>query len=473
MQKFSGRLDLDEVKDAIDYLMPDQIPAKKDMVRRGRCEGFRLSRGVKRLGNDLHNLPQVLESNFFESVQGIVQDDMPVESGAKALKHRISLIRLRHQAGRLGLPWNQSLPWQFEVPQDGESAFTRKIHPAELVPDSPSDWIPYDPEMTAVEWDFDEYFNTKDYQDFHSCHYSFLASDDPYPYPASPSKDSGRDTMLSVLGESMPDTRNNIIMEEDSSKLHEVKTTGKESIPTPDRVQSILVETTTLLKDAGNLALQEGEFDLAAKRYDKALRYASVACMSFPTKSLEFASGREEFFSDSGGFHFLTWDQLTKLVVRTRLNLALLFLKPHFSMHEEAIEQSQKALHDLAPFCCKKGSIMKGKKLTRVHKEGEPDETYIDAKALEAKAYFRLGSAQYELDDYPEAILSYEKSVQSTEATNANPDNLVLRRLSEAKRESRRARKRERKKFEFGFSRIVSPDSKKSGREAPSDSNIT
>jgi len=204
------------------------------------------------------------------------------------------------------------------------------------------------------------------------------------------------------------------------------------------------------LKDAGNQALQEGDLDLAARRYDKAIRYGAVALMSFPARNLDFAGGRKELLKENGGYH-VEWGPLIRVLIVTRLNLSLLLLKPHFERRDLAAEQAQLALHDLAPFCAKKGKIMKGAKVDKVHRDDEPEETYLDAMTLQAKAYFRLGSAQYDLGDYCEAISSFENSVRSTKEAKAKPDNLVLRRLSEAKREKRLKGKRHRKKFKFAF----------------------
>ena len=95
---------------------------------------------------------------------------------------------------------------------------------------------------------------------------------------------------------------------------------------------------------------------------------------------------------------------------------------------------------------------MKGSKLDIVYREDEPEETYFDAMTLQAKAYFRLGSAQYELEEYCEAISSFEKSIRSTHEAKGKPDSLIFRRLSEAKRQKRRKVKHQRKKFKFSFS---------------------
>jgi len=450
VQDLLTRLDSDEITDSIDYVLPDEIPASRD-ISRGSF-GFLSIRGStrrSRLGNDLHNLPSLLVSNYFETVRGLFEDMVPVESGARHLKHRVSLIRMRHQADRLGLYWNPLLPWKIEVPDEAKG-----FHPADLVPDYPSDWIPYDPEMSQSPWNFEEYFNLKDYQAFYSEHYLCLEMDEPYP-------------AAFVLDGQECRSRRDEVAENAQTSGEERPDTDRDS----DSVHDALIKTIELLKDAGNLSLQEGALDLAARRYDKALCYGSVAYMTFPSKGLLLAHDKAGMVMDSGGVPFLKWNELAQLVIRTRLNLALIFLKPHFSKPQEAARQALNALNDLEPFCAQKGKIMKGEKLDKVHEESEREETYLEAKALQAKAYFRLGSAQSEMGEISDAILMYECSVLSSEQAKAKPDRLVLQRLSEAKRETRLARKRERMKYEIGFSGVVSPDNntKKSGRA--NDSN--
>ena len=454
VQKLLTLLDSDEIMDSIDNVLPDEIPASRD-VSRGSF-GFLSTRGStrrSRIGNGLHNLPSLLVRNYFETVRGLVEGMVPVESGARHLKHRVTLIRMRHQADRLGLYWNPSLPWKFEVP-DEAATDGKGFHPADLVPDYPSDWIPYDPEMNQSPWNFEDYFNLKDYQAFYSEHYPWLEMDEPSP-------------AAFVLD-----------VQECSRHRDEVAKcaqTSSEERPGSDRdadcVHNALIKTIKILKDGGNLSLQEGALDLAARRYDKALCYGSVASMTFPSKGLFVAHDRAGMVINSGGFSFLKWNELAQLVIRTRLNLALIFLMPHFSKPQEASRQALNAIQDLEPFCAQKGKIMKGEKLDKVHGDSEPEEIYLEAKALQAKAYFRLGSAQSELGEISDAILSYECSINASEQAKAKPDRLVLRRLSEAKRESRLARKRERTKYEIGFASVVSPDNTKSGRANDSNSN--
>lgn len=448
VQKQLNKLDSEDIKQLID-VFPDQIPSPKDSNYRGRFGGRLLLReaaGGTRLGNDLHNLPRLLLKNFYDCVVGVIRDDSPVESGLHALKHRISLIRLRHQADKLGLHWGLSSSWKFDPPRKNASASTEKncqdLHPADLVPDFPSDWIPYDPEMTENAWDLKDYFNTKDYVEYYMERYPELEYDERlcemFDVLHEDEQDASTSSGQQILG----------VDESDKKSIScdakgETSTTDQKSDRCPKQtVRSRIYETAKLLKDAGNLALWEEDLDLAARRYDKAIRFGAIATMKFPSKNHDTAI--------TGG-HRLEWDPLIRVIIASRLNLSLLMLKPHFSRYEQAAEQARLALHDLSPFCVAEGKVMKGSKLDKMHRDDEPEQTYLEAMSLQAKAYFRLGSAQYELGEYGKAISSFESSVRCTELARAKPDNLVLRRLNEAKRESRLKSKRQRKKFKFAF----------------------
>ncbi len=448
VQKHLSKLNVEDIMQFTD-VFPDQIPSSKDIRHRGTFGSRVLLRetgDVPRIGNDLHNLPGILLKNFFACLRGLFRDDLPVESGVRDLKHRISLIRLRHQADMLGLPWNPSLPWQLEPPTTGRKPGFKallEIHPADLVPDFPSDWLPYDPEMTKSPWDFDNYFNKKDYNDFYYERYMALQEDEPTSCIADLAEPedhdaSRRSEKSAERGDE--DSENKVVSSFDDGQVpannHGVEICCKRS------VLKHLYETIKLLKDAGNVALLEENLDLAARRYDKAILYGAIVTMSIPSNHLRFATLE--------GYH-LEWDPFIKVLISTRLNLTLLLLKAHFSQYEEAAEQAKRALHDLGPFCVTMGMIMMGADLDKVHRENEPEQNYLEAKALQAKAWFRLGSAQYELGEYCDAISSFEKSVQSTQLAKAKPDSLVIRRLAEAKREKRQKSKRHRKKFKFAF----------------------
>jgi tetratricopeptide (TPR) repeat protein len=434
-----------ETCDEID-IPPDAIPGTKVLTQRGRFGRHFLSRdgsGGRRLGNDLHNLPQVLKQNLYSCIRSLVDgDDVPVESDIEALKHRVSVIRLRHQADRLGLRCNPSRPWQLEK---GSSINGVDVHAADLVPD-PSDWIPYDPETSKSPWDFSNYFNHSEYGDFYRDRYVLQHSDCPINSDES-SENENIDEEVSRNNGGVK--RGNYGWAQGSLPVdRKIVSSSSEDDDDEDirAALQVLYDTMLVLKDGGNAAMHGGKLDLAANRYDKAIQYGAVATMSFPVKNLKFAKGRIETLKDSG-CHVLEWSPILKLLIITRLNLALLMLKPYFSQPDQTVEQARLALEELKPFCTKKGKVV----LDAVYRDDEPAETFIDAKTLQAKAFFRLGSAQYELGDNDEAIQAFEQSVKCTQEANSKPDTLVLRRLNEAKKESKRRNKKRRKKFKFAF----------------------
>jgi len=155
---------------------------------------------------------------------------------------------------------------------------------------------------------------------------------------------------------------------------------------------------------------------------------------------------------------------LLKILINTRLNLAMAMLKPELSDPQGAAEQSSQALQELRPFTVEKGKVRVGRH-KRDPEEGivgtttpppppgtdEPLETFREAKTLQAKAYFRLGTAQYATKDFAAAVKSFEHSIKSTMAAteHGKPGTLVLRRLAEAKREHSKKKRRHRKKFKL------------------------
>lgn len=76
----------------------------------------------------------------------------------------------------------------------------------------------------------------------------------------------------------------------------------------------------------------------------------------------------------------------------------------------------------------------------------------MEAKALQAKAYFRLGSAQLALCEYNEAVRAFEQCVDSTKSAGMAVDAGVLKKMNEAKRFRKEKKERQRKKFKFMFS---------------------
>ena len=141
---------------------------------------------------------------------------------------------------------------------------------------------------------------------------------------------------------------------------------------------------------------------------------------------------------------------------------------PPFSLRQEiddtkgAITQANLSLKELKPFATEKGIVLTGKKLTKKRTD-EPLDTYTESKALQAKAYFRLGSAQIAVQEYDDAVKTFEHSVDSTKEAGMMVDAAVMRKINEAKRGRKEKKERQRKKFKFMFSSKDMDDSKDSG----------
>ena len=117
-------------------------------------------------------------------------------------------------------------------------------------------------------------------------------------------------------------------------------------------------------------------------------------------------------------------------------------------------------------FRSKKGKVI----LSDVVSDNEPTETYLEAKAVEAKAYFRLGCATYELKDYAKSVKSFQSSldcfyeIQKVSATTTpgvpprKPDAVLLRRLHDAKVQLKKKKERTNEKLRSAFG--SSPPSK-------------
>lgn len=471
-------------------IYPDQIP-RLSCLRRNRLSR---SNWIRRayasvasgkapgIGNNLHNLPQTLGDNLFACLQSMFDDsDVPVESDVEKLKHRITLIRLRHQADRLGLKWDPRNPWIMEQMESNEDTYI-KYCPADLVPDYPSDWIPYDPDMCdRISFDFDDYFNKVDYLDFYREQYSpldelgvirseiqnSLESDncneidehfdsDGRLTKVAP-KNTGKDPKSS--GAKMGECENTSGRNAYSSEV-----TGSHD------AQFVLLETMTVLKDGGNAALKSGDLDLAATRYDKAIQYGAVHFMRFfaqtgpnlhdsplgaPRKD---AAEKVSLESPSK-----KWSSLLKTMIVCRLDLAFVLLKPRFDQAEVAASLAELALEDLisvTDFEVRKKAQGDSSSQGKLSSD-EPDPVVDEALSLQSKAFYRLGCAQFSLKKFHCAIESFESSILSTQLIGdgtVEPDSVVFRRLREARHAYSSRTKRQRKKFKLAFS-VASPSS--------------
>lgn len=348
-------------------ILPDYVPSPEELAASGRFS-FPRRRGIcsvaensPRVGNALQCLPSVLRQNRFECYKGYHEEsDIPVESKLSLFSHRVSLARLRHQADRCGLIWDPWAPWAFETKH-----LTSKVHPADLVPDCPSDWINYDhkmqpsPMFTHVHCNVARYDASVFAETFTRFFDSFSGPDGCLPWLEGGVRDvNGGDDWDSTSGE--------------TSRM-------------------LLYRTALLCKEAGNEAMRDDLFDTAARRYDKAIQYCAVAFMRYyegQTTLSHLTEGHHEIVQNDGqrpkaSNTIVTWSPLLRVLVTSRLNMALLFLKPCFSQPAVAAVQARSAVKLLAPFTIHKGKVVSIRdKEEHIVKVDEPPDTYLEAQSL-------------------------------------------------------------------------------------------
>ncbi|KAL3936106.1 MAG: hypothetical protein SGBAC_008506 [Bacillariaceae sp.] len=461
-------------------ILPDSIPGAKDRKEAdmyGSRGGFRRHAGQPRICNDMQNLTKIVKLNLYACIKSRVngEDDVPVESDLDALQHRICMIRQRHQADMMGVQWNPNTPWRLDKTEGID------VHPADLIPQSPSDWFLHDSDMHRGEMVLPEYFNTKQHQDFYFLRYTNF--EDIQAFSTGPAVHSDSFHVADVTEQNEDKTTGDKRKKNQVHKAKIIGDTARENVseyarsgsddgeneseqtdstaPTckmnqasfegteDDLAHNHLYHTMLLLKDAGNEALEAKNFDTAARRYDTGIQYGAVASMCYPAHRVGFSDRAGKEMRANGWLH-LEWAPTVRLLIVLRLNHALTMLKPYFGQPHHAAEQARLAILELRPFCTKKGKIMKGSKMTEVYREDEPVETFLDAIKLQAKAFFRMGCAHYEMDEYGEAIRVFESSVKCTQLSGADTDKSVLRRLTNAKREYKRTMKQQ-KRFKFSF----------------------
>eukprot|EP00978_Attheya_sp_CCMP212_P026815 scaffold88888_cov55-Attheya_sp.AAC.5 len=482
-------------------LMPDEIPLVdtgieehilgalgffRSVIQRHQTIG-RTAVGSER-GNNLRNLPDILRNNYFSCVRAKNDPEgEPVRSGKSELKRRVSLIRLRHQADQLGLSFNSSYPWKMHPKKrlvrhniEKEECKKGKIqsclwyedvasfeHAADSVPECPSDWIPFDNSMTQRPKPAGIDFNMNDYSDIVGERYGIFKNIDKCVHDGNMTNGDDVKVSVSISGHPTPQEVDEVNSKENMTSFKSVPCGTSDGV-VEDNNQSetgspgnddfsneawdSLFETTLLLKESGNAALRSGSVSLAAYSYDKALRYCAVAFMNFPSGNSDFLSCHQHALEVNSG-HEVVWTPLLNLMITVRLNLAMVLLKPELRDHAASIDQANLALVDLKPFATTKGKVLIGKKLEDC-RENEPHKTYTEAKHLQAKAYFRLGTAQHNSTEFSKAARSFMKSVRCAKEANpsADPDSTLLMRLAEAKRAHDRTKERQRKKFKTLFS---------------------
>jgi len=478
-------------------VLPDEIPTNDDVPearglfsgvssfffprsRRGGAHG----RGGLYIGNDLRNLPEILRQNYFACVLAQESgDDEPIRSSLEDLKRRISLMRLRHQADSQGLLSNAAIPWLLRprkqyIDRDliekkdlingdvnktkGEQSCFTYGDVVDLIPNFPCDWIPYDPELSRAPRPCGLNFNTEDYANYYQENYGSREALSNPPLHAelflSWAPQVRTESSLALLCESAGNRHSEQEEHEDEETDDDSHNGNGDKTPNDTRASScsqskvdveqaygILHETVMALEEAGNKAVKWESYNLAARRYDLALQYCAVGFMMYPTGPADLVFRSKDAM--------LRWSPLLKLLIAVRLDLSMVLLKSPVLEPKKAADQAMMALLELGPFCSEKGKVKKGKDLDIMYNEEEPEQTFLEAKELEAKAFFRLGSAQCEIGDYGEAVRSYEHSIESTKSISktAKPERVVLTRLADAKRENSRKNKRQRKKLKAMF----------------------
>ena len=428
------------------------------------------------IGNDLTNLNDVLTKNYFqcarsESMAGDY-DNAPVKGMFLPMKIRVNLMKLQHQASRLGLEYDNGVPWMFKAKQHLLTASIGDIEEsrggdcenqkmvsygclADFIPDNPSDWLPFDVPFARPPLPAGMPFNM--------IHQEYLY--DLFSTEVGTFRDVC--TIMAKLyinndegSEKAVDSNHNDNIDEDVSSTQQPQSDlNKPEVVYPGDAQAwdFLFQTVSLLKEAGNAALKASLPCLAARRYDKAINYCAVAYLKFPVGMIKFLAEQQLKISENGGYECY-WTELLQTLIMVRLNLAMVLLMPEIQDAKGAVTQAEQSLRELKPFATNKGVVFMGKKLA-FNRTDEPEDTYVQAKALQAKAYFRLGSAQLVLGEYDDAVKSLECSVASTREANMKVDAGLLRKLNKAKHIRNDRIERQRKKFKLLFGSSIQEDS--------------
>jgi tetratricopeptide (TPR) repeat protein len=367
--------------------------------------------------------------------------------------------RLRLQALSLGMDVNPWAPWVFE----NKNSFLRVddtfgFHKADLVPDNPSDWIYFDPQMIF-------HFAVNFYCIFNIEGFGEVLR---RTFPENPVF-FGHGTMQEKFTKKFAKIKLPWIADEHwkNNENMKQKTELKENWSL-----SVFEETITVLKDGGNEAMKLGLYHRAAQRYDKGIQYCAVALMEHPmaipnhpevysvglvylyrNRSLPTSffgtkiEGYQSMVIKDGTSPYIYWSSVLQTLIALRLNLSLLLLKPEFRSPLRASEQALEVLKLLKPFVTNpclvvgEGSVL-GKSDAQEFGKPEPISTFREAKPLEAKAYYRLGCAQFELHNYRDAVKGFRQSLECSQRAKCDrwgkalgtvkPNPQVLQRIEEA-----------------------------------------
>ena len=208
---------------------------------------------------------------------------------------------------------------------------------ADLIPDSPSDWVPFEKLLANPARSGGMRFNTK-YTRYH-----LETSTDQSVTPVDraqlvESNESDVDNRKSgdMLASKQPHSMQSNEALVQSQEEHRYK---------PSQAWDILFQTVSLLKEAGNEALKASLPCLAARRYDKAINYCSLAYLQFPAGTNDFLVEHMFAVSKNGGYE-CRWNELLKTLLMIRLNLALCYLK------EVSQSAGGRAIPSTSPLLC-------------------------------------------------------------------------------------------------------------------------
>jgi hypothetical protein len=283
---------------------PEETPPFEEEIEDSMFGGFmgmlfaraRSSQDGPFIGNDMMSLSKELGKNYFACARSDSEEE-PVKSGLLGLKQRVSMLKLKHQSDRLGLSWNCKKPWIMRAQEHlleslEESERSDGISygaVADLIPDNPSDWIPFDEMLTNPPQAGGMQFNTKRYKAFYLQSYADHSItptnradvDDSDAFEQSTTAVGDGDGMRDQVEEEAAKQHHSIQSNEIIANSRPEQHDGEAQNDSYDASKSwdILYQTVMMLKNAGNEAMKASSFSLAARRYDKAIRYCSLAYM--------------------------------------------------------------------------------------------------------------------------------------------------------------------------------------------------
>ena len=420
------------------------------------------------ISNSFEYLPELLQLNYNTCLHEVSSNagELSVRSGLHAMARNISVARLRHQADRLGLRWSmKKLPlMEFNELQQAymrddkmSSCFSADLllHPADLVPDFPMDWMPYDLEMTPDPKTFwcrsnivpsKENLRDDGYIDDTSCE-----KDESMSIYSKPWLNGGHLSTASNFStkETIEDakTEKDALRNDTSSVRPSSNAADSKHIAaySEDRALDILLETILVLKDGGSKALAAGSPLLAARRYEKALLYCSLLFLKFHVGNLYFLKAQHCNLQRKKVA--IQWTSFLKALITIRLNLSMTLQKKDIAEWKAAIEQARLALEELKPFTSRPGQSISSKDQNLDEEKVVPNSVFQEARELQVKAYFRLGTAQYGSKNFNAAVTSFQRSIQLKKESGGEPDAIMLRRLAEATRDKAKKQERMQKRY--------------------------